>query len=95
MAKDAELELCLRLNKIEAQTLCTAAAPTYANSKPVKTCPTRELRDLYTEINRIGNNINQIARNTNVGIATAEDAAQALLLLKKVYPANPFSIIRT
>ena len=44
-----------------------------------------EIKDLYTEINRIGNNINQIARSVNAGIADAEDARQALLLLRKVY----------
>ena len=44
-----------------------------------------EIKDLYTEINRIGNNINQIARSVNAGIADAEDVRQALLLLRKVY----------
>lgn len=37
------------------------------------------------EINRIGNNINQIARSVNAGIATSEDAHQALFLLGQVY----------
>ena len=33
-----------------------------------------EIGQLYTEINRIGNNINQIARSVNAGIADAKDA---------------------
>ncbi|HMM32022.1 MAG TPA: MobC family plasmid mobilization relaxosome protein [Clostridia bacterium] len=45
----------------------------------------KDFKALYTEINRIGNNINQIARSVNAGIATPEDAAQALFLLKKIY----------
>ena len=44
-----------------------------------------EITDLYREINRIGVNINQIARSVNAGIATAEDARQALFLLRQVY----------
>jgi len=44
-----------------------------------------EIKELYVEINRIGNNINQIARSVNAGIATPEDAHQALFLLRKVY----------
>jgi hypothetical protein len=44
-----------------------------------------DIRELYTEINRIGNNINQIARSVNAGIATPEDARQALFLLRQVH----------
>ncbi len=51
-------------------------------------------RALRTEIHHIGNNINQIARSVNAGIATAEDARRGLFLLDKVYElmyqvANP------
>jgi hypothetical protein len=35
-------------------------------------------------VNRIGVNINQIARSVNAGIATPDDARQALFLLKKI-----------
>ena len=45
----------------------------------------REYKALYTEINRIGNNINQIAHSVNAGIASPETAAQSLFLLKKIY----------
>ena len=44
-----------------------------------------EIGDLYREINRIGVNINQIARSVNAGIATAEDAKYGLHLLEQVY----------
>lgn len=47
--------------------------------------PPEIAQELYVEINRIGNNINQIARSVNAGIATPEDARQALFLLGKVY----------
>ena len=50
--------------------------------------------DLLHELSAIGNNINQIARSVNAGIATAEDARRGLFLLDKVYElmyqvANP------
>ena len=51
----------------------------------VKTRPSQEIKDLRTEIHHIGNNINQIARNVNAGIATTEDAKQVLYLLTQVY----------
>ena len=51
----------------------------------VRTRPSQEIRDLRTEIHHIGNNINQIARSVNAGIATAEDAKQGLYLLDQVY----------
>lgn len=44
-----------------------------------------EINDLYKEINRIGVNINQIARSVNAGIATRQDAKEALFLLRQVY----------
>ena len=47
--------------------------------------PPQELHDLYVEINHIGNNINQIARSVNAGIATQEDVQEATELLGHVY----------
>ena len=44
-----------------------------------------EIRDLYTEINHIGNNINQIARKINAGLGTKDDVQEALYLLRRVY----------
>lgn len=52
---------------------------------PVRARPSQEIKDLRTEIHHIGNNINQIARSVNAGIATAEDAKYGLYLLDQVY----------
>ena len=52
---------------------------------PVKACQAVEIRALYAEINKIGSNINQIARSVNAGIASPQTAEQSLFLLKKVY----------
>ena len=43
----------------------------------VKARPSQEIRELRTEVHRIGNNVNQIA--------TAEDAKYGLHLLDRVY----------
>lgn len=53
--------------------------------EPVKSRPTQEIKELRTEIHHIGNNINQIARSVNAGIAGAEDARRGLYLLDQVY----------
>ena len=53
--------------------------------KPVRARPSQEIRELRTEIHHIGNNINQIARSVNAGIAKAEDARRGLCLLDQVY----------
>ena len=53
--------------------------------KSVRARPSQEIRDLRTEIHHIGNNINQIARSVNAGIAKAEDARRGLCLLDQVY----------
>ncbi len=52
---------------------------------PVRARPAQEIKDLRTEIHHIGNNINQIARSVNAGIARAEDAKRGLYLLDQVY----------
>ena len=52
---------------------------------PVQARPSQEIKDLRTEIHHIGNNINQIARSVNAGIATTEDAKYGLYLLNQVY----------
>lgn len=55
-------------------------------NKPVKARPPEVIRELYVEINRIGTNVNQIARACNAGMAEPDNAAaQALFLLKKIY----------
>ena len=52
---------------------------------PVKARPSQEIKVLRTENHHIGNNINQIARSVNAGIARAEDAKRGLYLLDQVY----------
>ena len=52
---------------------------------PVKARPSQEIKEPRTEIHHIGNNINQIARSVNAGIARAEDAKRGLYLLDQVY----------
>lgn len=55
-------------------------------NKPVKARPPEAIHELYVEINRVGTNINQIARACNAGMTDPESAAaQALFLLQKVY----------
>lgn len=87
--------LSVRMTKKERahlDRLCRESGLTISNT--VRACingaeirPRRplEIKSLYTEINRIGTNINQIARSVNAGIATAEDAREAMFLLRKVY----------
>jgi len=52
---------------------------------PVRVRPLQEIKDLRTEVHRIGNNINQIAHSVNAGIAAVEDAKRGLCLLEQVY----------
>lgn len=53
--------------------------------RPVKARPTKEIKELRTEIHHIGNNINQIARKANAGFATQEETTRALRMLDEVY----------
>ena len=43
------------------------------------------IKDLFRDINRLCVNINQFARSVNAGIATRQDAKEALFLLRQVY----------
>ena len=53
--------------------------------REVRACPSQEIKELRTEVHHIGNNINQIARSVNAGIAKEEDAKRGLYLLDQVY----------
>lgn len=53
--------------------------------QPVRARPGQAIKELRTEIHHIGNNINQIARSVNAGIAKPEDARRGLYLLQRVY----------
>ncbi len=87
-------EICLRLSQEEKERLensarrCGLSKTTYLRrlilGMEVKARPTQEIKDLRTEIHHIGNNINQIARSVNAGIASAEDARRGLYLLDQV-----------
>lgn len=88
-------EICLRLSpeekaKLERSAmLCRLSKTAYLRrlimGHEIKARPSREIKQLRTEIHHIGNNINQIARSVNAGIATAEDARRGLFLLDQVY----------
>lgn len=87
--------ICLRLSTNEAQKLITNAKACgltrtaylrrLLNGYDLKPRPSAELEALRTEIHQIGNNINQIARSVNAGIAKPEDAKRGLYLLDQVY----------
>ena len=93
MAK--KYEICLRLNLAEAKRLyqdskrCGLSKTAYLRQlimgAEIKARPSQEIKKLRTEIHHIGNNINQIARSVNAGIARPEDAKQGLYLLRQVY----------
>ena len=51
----------------------------------LKERPHSDIGKLYTEINHIGNNINQIARKMNAGLGIKSDVQEAMFLLRKVY----------
>ena len=81
-------KICLRLSTNEAQKLITNAKACgltrtaylrrLLNGYDLKPRPSAELEALRTEIHQIGNNINQIARSVNAGIAKPEDAKRGL-----------------
>ena len=52
---------------------------------PIKARPSGEIRELRSEVHKIGSNINQIARSINTGQGSPELAQKALFLLGKVY----------
>ena len=52
---------------------------------PPKARHDNEFKALRREIHAIGNNVNQIARSVNAGIATPEDAHCGIELLGRVY----------
>ncbi len=88
-------QICLRLSKEEKERLedsadrCGLSKTAYLRrlimGAQIKARPSQEIKELRTEIHHIGNNITQIARSVNAGIARAEDAKRGLYLLDKVY----------
>lgn len=95
MSKKTAHELCLRLNareyiklKMDAER-CGLSRSVYLRRlimrSDIKARPPKEIQILYAEINKIGSNINQIARSVNAGIASPEDARRGLFMLDRVY----------
>lgn len=95
VTRSKKYEICLRLSKEEKELLessaraCGLTKTAYLRrlllGTEVKARPSQEIKALRTEIHHIGNNINQIARSVNAGIARAEDAKRGLYLLDQVY----------
>ena len=95
MRNSKRYDLCLRLYAPEAARLkedakqCGLSRSVYLRrlilGAEVKARPSEEIKKLRTEIHHIGNNINQIARSVNAGIAGKEDAQRGLLMLDQVY----------
>ena len=84
----------VRLNAAERETLrqfcAVSGLPVSAvlrqliSGVTIRQRPPKELHDLYAEINRIGTNINQIARKANAGFATKDDMRELLFLMKAI-----------
>ena len=95
MTTAKKYEICLRLSKEEKELLessaraCGLTKTAYLRrlllGAEIKARPSQEIKALRTEIHHIGNNVNQIARSVNAGIARAEDAKRGLYLLDQVY----------
>lgn len=51
---------------------------------PIKARLSAEIRELRTEVHKIGSNINQIARSMNTGQGSSELVEKSLFLLGKV-----------
>ena len=93
--KEPKHHLHIELTQQQYQLLCRQARQSgltkrafiarLIEGQPVKARPSQEIRELRTEIHHIGNNINQIARSVNAGIAKPEDAKRGLYLLDQVY----------
>ena len=95
MKNNDRYELCLRLNQSEKEQLetnatkCGLSKSVYLRrlimGTEVKARPSSEIRELRTEVHKIGSNINQIARSINAEQGSSELAERSLFLLGKVY----------
>lgn len=95
MKNNDRYELCLRLSQAEKKQLetnadkCGLPKSVYLRrlimGTPVKARPSSEIRELRTEVHKIGSNINQIARSINAGRGNPELTERSLFLLSKVY----------
>lgn len=95
MKDNDRYELCLRLSQTEREQLetnaekCGLSKSVYLRrlimGTPVKARPSSEIRELRTEVHKIGSNINQIARSMNAGQCSPKLVEKSLFLLDKVY----------
>ena len=95
MKDNDKYELCLRLSQAEKERLevnterCGLSKSVYLRrlilETEVKARPSSEIKELRTEMHKIGSNINQIARSINAGQGFPEEAERSLFLLGKVY----------
>lgn len=94
-SESKDYEICLRLNRQQAQKLrqdskaCGLSKTAYLRrlieGVELKARPSQELRQLRTEIHHIGNNVNQLARKFNAGFGTKGDARQVRYLMEQIY----------
>ncbi|MDO4566099.1 MAG: plasmid mobilization relaxosome protein MobC [Oscillospiraceae bacterium] len=88
-------EICLRLNEEERLKLysdsqkCGLSKTVYLRclimNKRLAPSREKELRKLIAEINKIGSNVNQVARAANTGQLTKEQSSQLIFLLGQIY----------
>ena len=93
--KDSVHHMHIELTPEQYATLCAKAKRSgltkralivrLLEGQEIRELPSEELRQLRTEIHQIGNNVNQIARSVNAGIANADDARRGLYMLNRVY----------
>ena len=93
--KDNLHHMHIELTREQYATLCAKAKKSgltkralivrLLEGREIREHPTEEIRRLREELHRIGNNINQIARSVNAGIANADDAKRGLYMLNRVY----------
>ena len=76
-----------RLTAVEREKLrqlCAVSGLPLISGVTIRQRPPGELHELYLEINRIGTNINQIARKTNAGFATKDDMKELKFLMRTI-----------
>lgn len=80
---DSELQRLHELRQISGLSVSNIIRKWLAEEKLQPRRP-EEIHELYVEINRIGTNINQIARKANAGFATKDDIHQLKFLMRAI-----------
>ena len=93
--RNRPIKLSVRVNQTENQYLTLQAHSSGLSKEAfirklimgetIKAKPPQELAELLRLLKSTSDNINQIARSVNAGIAKAEDARRGLYLLEQVY----------